>query len=132
MASLCHALKQGEQELCTLVCVTGQHQEMLDQVLTVFDIQPDIDLNLMKKGELFDITSSVLLGMREVFLEQRPDLVLVHGETTTSSAASIDGFYVGVTLEHLEAELRIHNIRSPFPEEFYRRLTSLDDIRTCL
>lgn len=126
MAPLYHALKQCEHEFTTLVCVTAQHREMLDQVLTVFDIQPDIDLNLMKKGQdLFDITSSVLLGMRGVFQEQRPDLVLVHGDTTTSSAASIAGFYAGVTVGHVEAGLRTHNIRSPFPEEFNRRVTSI-------
>jgi UDP-N-acetylglucosamine 2-epimerase (non-hydrolysing) len=126
MAPLFHALKQFKHEFTTLVCVTAQHREMLDQVLTVFDIQPDIDMNLMKKGQdLFDITSSVLLGMRDVFLKQRPDLILVHGDTTTSSAASIAGFYAGVPVGHVEAGLRTHNIRSPFPEEFNRRLTSI-------
>jgi UDP-N-acetylglucosamine 2-epimerase (non-hydrolysing) len=98
----------------------------LDQVLAVFDIKPDIDLNLMKKGQdLTDITTSVLLEMRGVFLEERPDLVLVHGDTTTSCATSIAGFYAGVPIGHVEAGLRTHNILSPFPEEFNRRVTSL-------
>ena len=133
MASSYHALKQGEQELTTLVCVTGQHQEMVVQVLTFFDIQPDIDLNLMKKWQdLFDITYLVLLGMRVVFQQQRPDLILLHGDTSTSSAASIDGFYVGLTVGHEAAELRTHNIRSPFTKEFSWRVRSLDDIRTRL
>lgn len=126
MAPLYHALKKCEDEFTTLVCVTAQHREMLDQVLSVFDIHPDIDLNLMRKGQdLFDITSSVLLGMREVFLKERPDLVLVHGDTTTSSAASIAGFYADIPIGHVEAGLRTHDIRSPFPEEFNRRVTSI-------
>jgi UDP-N-acetylglucosamine 2-epimerase (non-hydrolysing) len=126
MAPLYHALKKFDHEFITLMCVTAQHREMLDQVLAVFDIKPDIDLNLMKKGQdLFDITTSVLLSMREVFLKERPNLVLVHGDTTTSSAASIAGFYAGVPVGHVEAGLRTHNIRSPFPEEFNRRVTSI-------
>ena len=126
MAPLYHELKKFEGEFKTLVCVTAQHREMLDQVLNVFDIHPDIDLNLMKKRQdLFDITAGVILSMRDVIQNEQPDLILVHGDTTTSSIASIAGFYAGVSVGHVEAGLRTHDIRSPFPEEFNRRLTAL-------
>jgi len=126
-------LKQGEQEFTTLVCLTAQHQIILDQLLTGFDIQNDIVLNLMKnRQDLIEIKSSVIFGMRVVLLEQRPDLVLVHIDTSISSAASIYGFCVGIALEHVETELLTHNILSPFPEEFNRHATCLDDIRTRL
>lgn len=126
MAPLYHELKKFTSDFITLSCVTAQHREMLDQALKVFDISPDIDLNLMKKGQdLFDISSAVMLGMRRVIQKERPDLILVHGDTTTSSFASIASFYAGVPVGHIEAGLRTGNIYSPFPEEFNRRLTAL-------
>ncbi len=109
----------------TIVCVTGQHREMLDQVLNLFDIKPDFDLNIMKPGQdLFDITSKVLLGMRGVLIESKPDLVLVHGDTTTSTAAALAAFYLNIKVGHIEAGLRTHNIYSPWPEEMNRQITS--------
>jgi UDP-N-acetylglucosamine 2-epimerase (non-hydrolysing) len=107
------------------VCVTAQHRQMLDQVLKVFELAPDIDLNLMKAGQdLFDVTGSVLLGLREVLLENRPDALLVHGDTTTSLAAAMAGFYLGIPVGHVEAGLRTFDLQAPFPEEFNRQMTS--------
>lgn len=108
----------------TIVCVTGQHREMLDQVLSIFDITPDFDLNIMKPGQdLYDVTSRVLLGMRDVFLQCKPDIVLVHGDTTTSSSAALAAFYQQIPVGHIEAGLRTHNIYSPWPEEINRQIT---------
>lgn len=108
----------------TVVCVTGQHREMLDQVLAIFDIVPDFDLNIMKPGQdLYDVTSRVLLGMRDVFSHCKPDVVLVHGDTTTSSAAALAAFYQQIPVGHVEAGLRTHNIYSPWPEEINRQIT---------
>ena len=108
----------------TLVCVTGQHREMLDQVLQIFGVKPDFDLNIMKQGQdLYDVTSRVLLGMREVLDEARPDVVLVHGDTTTSMAAALAAFYRQIPVGHVEAGLRTHNIYSPWPEEMNRQIT---------
>lgn len=108
------------------VCVTAQHREMLDQVLEWFDIRPDYDLNLMSKGQdLFDITSRVLLGMRDVIAQVLPDIILVHGDTTTTMATSMAGFYAGVAVGHVEAGLRTNNKRAPFPEEINRQVTGL-------
>ncbi len=124
MAPLVHAF-QADPTFETVVCVTAQHRQMLDQVLSIFEIQPDIDLNLMRPGQdLFDVTSSVLLGMREVLKEQRPDAVLVHGDTTTAYATAMAAFYAGVPIGHIEAGLRTHDIHSPFPEEFNRQVVS--------
>ena len=107
-----------------LVCVTGQHREMLDQVLTIFDVVPDFDLNIMKQGQdLTDVTSRVLIGMRDVFMQCRPDVVLVHGDTTTSTAAALAAFYQQIPVGHVEAGLRTHNIYSPWPEEMNRQIT---------
>ncbi|MBR3011461.1 MAG: UDP-N-acetylglucosamine 2-epimerase (non-hydrolyzing) [Bacteroidales bacterium] len=108
----------------TCVCVTGQHREMLDQVLQIFSITPDYDLNIMKPGQdLYDVTSRVLLGMRDVLREVKPDVVLVHGDTTTSTAAALAAFYQQIPVGHVEAGLRTHNIYSPWPEEMNRQLT---------
>ena len=108
----------------TIVCVTGQHREMLDQVLRIFDIQPDYDLNIMKQGQdLYDVTARVLTGMRDVLKETRPDIVLVHGDTTTSTAAALAAFYQQIPVGHIEAGLRTHNIYSPWPEEVNRQIT---------
>lgn len=108
----------------TCVCVTGQHREMLDQVLLIFSITPDYDLNIMKPGQdLYDVTSRVLLGMRDVLREVKPDVVLVHGDTTTSTAAALAAFYQQIPVGHVEAGLRTHNIYSPWPEEMNRQLT---------
>jgi len=109
----------------TKVCVTGQHREMLDQVLRIFDIRPDYDLNIMKQGQdLYDITSRVLLGMRDVLQQVKPDVVLVHGDTTTSTAAALAAFYQQIPVGHVEAGLRTNNIYSPWPEEMNRQITS--------
>ena len=109
----------------TIVCVTGQHRQMLDQVLSLFEINPDYDLNVMKPGQdLFDVTSRVLEGMKEVLREVKPDIVLVHGDTTTSTAAALSAFYQQIPVGHVEAGLRTHNIYSPWPEEMNRQLTS--------
>ena len=108
----------------TLVCVTGQHREMLDQVLAIFDVKPDYDLNIMKQGQdLYDVTSRVLVGMRDVLDEAKPDMVLVHGDTTTSMAAALAAFYKQIPVGHVEAGLRTHNIYSPWPEEMNRQIT---------
>lgn len=125
MAPLYHALKACPEQFQTQVCVTAQHRQMLDQVLRVFDITPDIDLNLMKAGQdLYDVTASVLLGMRDVLRQHKPDALLVHGDTTTSLAAAMAGFYAGVPVGHVEAGLRTHDVYAPFPEEFNRQVAS--------
>ena len=124
MAPLYHALK-ASSDFQTTVCVTAQHRQMLDQVLKVFEISPDIDLDLMKPGQdLFDVTASVLLGMRDVFRQHRPDFVLVHGDTTTTMATAMAAFYVRVPVGHVEAGLRTHDVYAPFPEEFNRQVAS--------
>lgn len=108
----------------TVVCVTGQHREMLDQVLTIFDVKPDFDLNIMKQGQdLTDVTARVLTGLRDVFKECKPDVVLVHGDTTTSTAGALAAFYAQIPVGHVEAGLRTHNIYSPWPEEMNRQIT---------
>ena len=124
MAPLFHALRISS-DFQTMACVTAQHRQMLDQVLKVFDISPDIDLDLMKPGQdLFDITASVLLGMRDVFRQHRPDVVLVHGDTTTTLATAMAAFYARVPVGHVEAGLRTHDVYAPFPEEFNRQVAS--------
>lgn len=124
MAPLVIKLKQ-HPEFQTIVCVTAQHREMLDQVLDIFEIKPDYDLNIMQKGQdLYDITSRVLVGMRNVLNEAKPDLVLVHGDTTTSTAAALAAFYQQIPVGHVEAGLRTNNIYSPWPEEMNRQITS--------
>lgn len=108
----------------TIVCVTGQHREMLDQVLEIFDVKPDYDLNIMKRGQdLYDVTARVLAGLRDVFKECSPDIVLVHGDTTTSMAAALAAFYMQIPVGHVEAGLRTYNIYSPWPEEMNRQIT---------
>jgi len=125
MAPLYHALRSAPGDFETRVCVTAQHREMLDQALALFDIIPDIDLDLMRPGQdLFDVSAAVLLGMRGVLASERPDVVLVHGDTTTTLATSMAAFYAGVKVGHVEAGLRTHDVRAPFPEEFNRQVTS--------
>ncbi len=124
MAPLVKALQNEPDKFETLVCVTGQHREMLDQVLAIFDIKPDYDLDIMKQGQdLYDITSRVLLGMRDILSSTKPDIVLVHGDTTTSTATALAAFYQQIKVGHIEAGLRTHNIYSPWPEEMNRQLT---------
>ena len=124
MAPLVKVFEQYSEEFETIVCVTGQHREMLDQVLRLFEITPHYDLNIMKQGQdLYDVTSRVLLGMRDVLREAQPDVVLVHGDTTTSTAAALAAFYQQIPVGHVEAGLRTHNIYSPWPEEMNRQLT---------
>ena len=124
MAPLVKEFQKRPNEFQTIVCVTGQHREMLDQVLHIFEITPDYDLNIMKQGQdLYDVTARVLLGMRDVLKEARPDVVLVHGDTTTSTAAALAAFYQQIPVGHVEAGLRTHNIYSPWPEEMNRQLT---------
>ena len=124
MAPLVKELEKHTTEFDIKVCVTGQHREMLDQVLSIFDIEPDYDLNIMKQGQdLYDITSRVLIGMRDVLVECKPDIVLVHGDTTTSTAAALAAFYQQILVGHVEAGLRTYNIYSPWPEEMNRQLT---------
>lgn len=124
MAPLIKEFQKYPDQFQTIVCVTGQHREMLDQVLHVFDIHPDYDLNIMKQGQdLYDVTARVLTGMREVLQDARPDLVLVHGDTTTSTAAALAAFYQQIPVGHIEAGLRTHNIYSPWPEEMNRQIT---------
>lgn len=124
MAPLVKKLQTMPEDFETVVCVTGQHREMLDQVLHIFDITPDFDLNIMKQGQdLYDVTSRVLLGMRKVLREVQPDVVLVHGDTTTSAAAALAAFYQQIPVGHVEAGLRTGNIYSPWPEEINRLLT---------
>lgn len=124
MAPLVKEFQKYPETFQTQVCVTGQHREMLDQVLRIFDINPDCDLNIMKQGQdLYDVTSRVLLGMRDVLKDSKPDVVLVHGDTTTSTAAALASFYQQIPVGHVEAGLRTHNIYSPWPEEMNRQLT---------
>ena len=124
MAPLVKAFEQYTEDFETIVCVTGQHRQMLDQVLGLFEIVPDYDLNIMKQGQdLYDVTSRVLLGMRDVLRETQPDVVLVHGDTTTSTAAALAAFYQQIPVGHVEAGLRTHNIYSPWPEEMNRQIT---------
>ena len=124
MAPLVKEFQKYPDKFKTIVCVTGQHREMLDQVLRIFEIVPDYDLNIMKQGQdLYDVTSRVLLGMRDVLKEVQPDIVLVHGDTTTSTAAALAAFYQQIPVGHVEAGLRTHNIYSPWPEEMNRQLT---------
>lgn len=124
MAPLVKAFQAKNDEFETIVCVTGQHREMLDQVLHLFDIKPDFDLNIMKQGQdLYDITSRVLLGMRDVFKVCQPDILFVHGDTTTSTAAALAGFYQQIPVAHVEAGLRTNDIYSPWPEEMNRQIT---------
>ena len=124
MAPLVKEFQKQKERIETVVCVTRQHREMLDQVLEIFDIKPDYDLNIMKQGQdLYDVTARVLTGMREVLKEVKPDVVLVHGDTTTSTAAALATFYQQIPVGHVEAGLRTHNIYSPWPEEMNRLLT---------
>lgn len=124
MCPLVKRLQQEPDSFKAIVCVTGQHREMLDQVLNIFSIKPDFDLNIMKQGQdLYDITSRVLTGMKEVLQQVKPDVVLVHGDTTTSTAAALAAFYQQIPVGHVEAGLRTHNIYSPWPEEMNRQLT---------
>ncbi|WP_270541156.1 non-hydrolyzing UDP-N-acetylglucosamine 2-epimerase [Bacteroides zhangwenhongii] len=124
MAPLVKEFQKDIDNFKTIVCVTGQHREMLDQVLQVFGIKPDYDLNIMKQGQdLYDVTARVLVGMRDVLKECRPDVVLVHGDTTTSTAAALAAFYQQIPVGHVEAGLRTHNIYSPWPEEMNRQIT---------
>ena len=124
MCPLVKEFQKHTEEFETIVCVTGQHREMLDQVLKIFDVKPDIDLNIMKQGQdLTDVTVRILNGMRDVFKECRPDVVLVHGDTTTSTAAALAAFYAQIPVGHVEAGLRTHNIYSPWPEEMNRQIT---------
>ena len=124
MAPLVKEFQKYPQDFKTLVCVTGQHREMLDQVLHLFEIQPTYDLNIMRQGQdLYDVTSRVLTGMRDVLKKAQPDLVLVHGDTTTSTATALAAFYQQIPVGHIEAGLRTHNIYSPWPEEMNRQIT---------
>ena len=124
MAPLVKEFQKHPGKFETIVCVTGQHRQMLDQVLNLFEITPDYDLDIMKQGQdLYDITSRVLLGMREVLQKATPDVVLVHGDTTTSTAAALAAFYRQIPVGHVEAGLRTHNIYSPWPEEINRQIT---------
>ena len=124
MCPLVKEFQKRADEFETIVCVTGQHREMLDQVLKIFEITPDIDLNIMKQGQdLTDVTVRILNGMRDVFKKCRPDVVLVHGDTTTSTAAALAAFYAQIPVGHVEAGLRTHNIYSPWPEEMNRQVT---------
>lgn len=124
MCPLVKEFQKYAENFKTIVCVTGQHREMLDQVLQIFDVKPDYDLNIMKQGQdLYDVTARVLIGMRDVFKECKPDVVLVHGDTTTSTAAALAAFYQQIPVGHVEAGLRTHNINSPWPEEMNRQIT---------
>ena len=124
MCPLVKEFQKYPEEFETIVCVTGQHREMLDQVLRIFEVTPDYDLNIMKQGQdLYDVTARVLTGMRDVFKECKPDVVLVHGDTTTSTAAALAAFYQQIPVGHVEAGLRTHNIYSPWPEEMNRQIT---------
>ena len=124
MAPLVKEFQRHQQEFQAIVCVTGQHREMLDQVLRIFEIIPDYDLDIMKKEQdLYDVTARVLLGMRDVLKEVQPDIVLVHGDTTTSTAAALSAFYQQIPVGHVEAGLRTYDIYSPWPEEMNRQIT---------
>lgn len=124
---MCPLVKEFQKyptEFETIVCVTGQHREMLDQVLNIFEVTPDYDLNIMKQGQdLYDVTARVLVGMRDILKEVQPDIVLVHGDTTTSTASALAAFYQQIPVGHVEAGLRTHNIYSPWPEEINRQIT---------
>ena len=125
MCPLVKEFQKYPEDFETIVCVTGQHREMLDQVLRIFEVQPDYDLNIMKQGQdLYDVTARVLVGMRDVLKEVLPDVVLVHGDTTTSTAAALAAFYQQIPVGHVEAGLRTYNIYSPWPEEMNRQITS--------
>lgn len=124
MAPLVKELQKHPDNFQTIVCVTGQHRQMLDQVLGLFEITPDYDLNIMKQGQdLYDVTARVLVGMRDILKEVQPDIVLVHGDTTTSTAAALAAFYQQIPVGHVEAGLRTHNAYSPWPEEMNRQIT---------
>lgn len=124
MCPLVKEFQKHSESFKTIVCVTGQHREMLDQVLRIFDVTPDYDLNIMKQGQdLYEVTARVLTGMRDVFKECKPDVVLVHGDTTTSTAAALAAFYAQIPVGHVEAGLRTHDIYSPWPEEMNRQIT---------
>ena len=124
MCPLVKEYQKHSDKFKTIVCVTGQHREMLDQVLEVFDVKPDYDLNIMQKGQdLTDVTTRILMGLRDIFHECKPDIVLVHGDTTTSTAAALSAFYHQIPVGHVEAGLRTHNIYSPWPEEMNRQIT---------
>lgn len=124
MCPLVKEFQKRQDEFETIVCVTGQHREMLDQVLQIFNVKPNFDLNIMKQGQdLTDVTARVLTGLRDVFKECRPDVVLVHGDTTTSMAGALAAFYAQIPVGHVEAGLRTHNIYSPWPEEMNRQIT---------
>ena len=124
MCPLVKEFQKHPDEFETIVCVTGQHREMLDQVLHIFEVKPDYDLNIMKQGQdLYDVTARVLTGMRDVFTQVKPDVVLVHGDTTTSTVAALAAFYQQIPVGHVEAGLRTHNIYSPWPEEMNRQIT---------
>ena len=124
MCPLVKEFQKHPETFETIVCVTGQHREMLDQVLRIFEVQPDYDLNIMKQGQdLYDVTARVLVGMREILDTVKPDVVLVHGDTTTSMAAAMAAFYRRIPVGHVEAGLRTHNIYSPWPEEMNRQIT---------
>lgn len=124
MCPLVKEFQKYSQDFETIVCVTGQHREMLDQVLRIFEVSPDYDLNIMKQGQdLYDVTAHVLTGMRDIFKECKPDVVLVHGDTTTSMAAGLAAFYQQIPVGHVEAGLRTHNMLSPWPEEMNRQVT---------
>lgn len=124
MCPLVKEFQKHPEDFKTIVCVTGQHREMLDQVLQIFDVHPNYDLNIMKQGQdLTDVTARVLTGLRDVFKECRPDVVLVHGDTTTSTAGALAAFYAQIPVGHVEAGLRTHNIYSPWPEEMNRQIT---------
>ena len=124
MCPLVKEFKKYPKDFETIVCVSGQHREMLDQVLHIFDVKPDYDLNIMKQGQdLYDVTARVLTGMRDILDTVKPDVVLVHGDTTTSTAAALAAFYRQIPVGHVEAGLRTHNIYSPWPEEMNRQIT---------
>lgn len=124
MCPLVKEFQKRPEEFKTIVCVTGQHREMLDQVLNIFEVKPDVDLNIMKQGQdLTDVTVRILTGMRDVLKACQPDVVLVHGDTTTSTAAALAAFYTQIPVGHVEAGLRTHNIYSPWPEEMNRQIT---------
>lgn len=125
MAPLCHAFNK-QDEIETVICVTAQHRQMLDQVLSIFNLVPDIDLNIMREEQdLFDVTASIIVKMRDTLQSVKPDIVLVHGDTTTTFATSLACFYMGIRVGHVEAGLRTHNLYAPFPEEYNRRSTGI-------
>ena len=124
MAPLCHALSAENKKFNLKICVTAQHREMLDQVLDIFDIKPDIDLDIMKKNQdLFDVTINILDSIKNVLIEEKPDLVMVHGDTSTCFVTSLAAFYLKIPIGHVEAGLRTNDLYAPFPEEFNRQVT---------